>query len=229
MIFLGLHKVYDALYRSSCLEILEGYGVGPQARRFFRTYWRRLNMVARAGGYYGTALQGACGLTQGNPIFPTIFNLVVDAVVRHWVTGVIADAEERVRQEKAGRHQPDLFYADNGMVALYYPCWLQGDFNTLVGLFDRVGLRKNVGKTVGMVCHPFQASVNMSEAAYGRRVTGEVPTYRDILKGQVSCRGCGELMATGYLTSHLMTQHGRVAETRQRWRTLAAGGMLRTF
>ena len=28
-IFLDLHKSYDALDRSRCLEILEGYGVGP--------------------------------------------------------------------------------------------------------------------------------------------------------------------------------------------------------
>ena len=54
VIFLDLHKAYAALDRSRCLEILEGYDVGPQARRLLQTYWRRLTMVARAGGYYGT-------------------------------------------------------------------------------------------------------------------------------------------------------------------------------
>ena len=34
VIFLNLHEAYDALYRSRCLEILEGYDVGPQSRRF---------------------------------------------------------------------------------------------------------------------------------------------------------------------------------------------------
>ena len=29
VIFLDLQKAYDALERSMCLEILEGYGVGP--------------------------------------------------------------------------------------------------------------------------------------------------------------------------------------------------------
>ena len=29
MIFLDLHKAYDALDMSRCLKILEGYGVGP--------------------------------------------------------------------------------------------------------------------------------------------------------------------------------------------------------
>ena len=86
MIFLDLNKAYDALDSYRCLEILEGYGVGPQSRRLLQTYWRRLAMVARAGVYYGTALQGARGVTQGDPLFPTIFNVVVDAVVRHLLT-----------------------------------------------------------------------------------------------------------------------------------------------
>ena len=52
-------------------------------------------MVARAGGYYGTYSKGGRGVTQVNPLSPTIFNVVVDAVVYHWVTGVITDAEEQ--------------------------------------------------------------------------------------------------------------------------------------
>ena len=50
VIFLELHKAYYALDRSRCLEILEGYGVGPQACRLLWTYWWRLSMVARVGG-----------------------------------------------------------------------------------------------------------------------------------------------------------------------------------
>ena len=49
VIFLDLTKAYNALDRSRCLKILEGYGVGPSARRLLTTYWRRLTMVARAG------------------------------------------------------------------------------------------------------------------------------------------------------------------------------------
>ena len=56
VISLDLHKDYDALNRSRCVEILEGYGVGPRSRRLLQTYWRRLTMLARAGGYYGTEL-----------------------------------------------------------------------------------------------------------------------------------------------------------------------------
>ena len=135
-------------------------------------------MVARAGGYYRTAFREERGVTQGDLLYPAIFNVVVDAVLRHWVTGVIADTEERGELGKEGRHQAALLYADDRMVASSDPRWLQGTFNTLVGLFDRVGLRTNVGKTVSMVCHPCQAAGKLTTEAYGRRVTGVGPTYR---------------------------------------------------
>ena len=52
-------------------------------------------MVARAGAYYGAAFAGAPGVTQVDPLYPTIFNLVVDAVVRHWLSVMVEVAKER--------------------------------------------------------------------------------------------------------------------------------------
>ena len=89
VIFLDLTKAYDASDRSRSLEILEGYGVELRARRLLRAYWGKSTMVARAGGYFGTGFKGEMGVTQGDPLSPTIFNVVVDAVVRHWVTLVV--------------------------------------------------------------------------------------------------------------------------------------------
>ena len=77
VIFLDLHKAHDTLDRSRCLEILEGYGVGSQARKLLQTYWHCLTMVARAGGYYRTMFRGERGVTQGDPLSSTIFNVVV--------------------------------------------------------------------------------------------------------------------------------------------------------
>ena len=105
---------------------------------------------------------------------------------------MVDGAEEWDERRQEGRHQADLFYADNCMVASSDPCCLQGAFNTLVGLFDRVGLRTNFGETVGMVCGSCQAVVNQLEAAYGRHITGEGPTYRKLQKGRVHFRECGE-------------------------------------
>ena len=78
-------------------------------------------MVARVGGYYGAAFKGARGMAQGDPLSPTIFNVVMDAVVRHWVKVMMEGAEERDKRGQEGRHQNSLFYVDDGMVALSDP------------------------------------------------------------------------------------------------------------
>ena len=74
-------------------------------------------MMARAGGYYRMAFQGACGVTQGDPLSPNIFNVVVYAVARHWVTVMVEGAEERGECGQEGRHQASLFYANDVMAA----------------------------------------------------------------------------------------------------------------
>ena len=47
-----------------------------------------------------------------------------------------------------------FFNADDGVVASTEPGYIQSAFDLLTGMFDRVGLRKNVRKTVRMVCQP---------------------------------------------------------------------------
>ena len=156
-------------------------------------------------------------MTQGDPLSPTIFNVVVDAVVRSWVMMSLAEAEKRGEKGNEGRHQATQFYAENGMVASSDPRWIQWDFDTLVSLFEQVGLRKNVGKTVRMVCHPCQAAGTQSSAAYGRKMMGEVPTYPERQKERVQCGECGKEMAVGSLASHRGRQRSGGAGKPRTW------------
>ena len=45
MIFMYLHKVYGDFERDTCLEILEGYGMGHQSCCILCMYWYHLWMV----------------------------------------------------------------------------------------------------------------------------------------------------------------------------------------
>ena len=64
------------------------------------------------GGVHGCSCSDA-----GRPNFPTIFNVVVDAVVHLWVSDMVEGAEERGKRRQGGRYKNSLFYADDGMVA----------------------------------------------------------------------------------------------------------------
>ena len=118
-------------------------------------------------------------MSQGVPLSPTIFNMVVDAVVRHWLELLQNATEEKGATGREG-HFSAVFYADDRMVGASDPTWLQGAFSALVAIFDRVGLQTNVDKTVSMACQPCRAgSGNRTPDGYRRRVTGEGLSYRE--------------------------------------------------
>ena len=131
-------------------------------------------------------------MTQGDPLSPTIFNVVVDAVVRHWLQIATQEAERRGERGREGRHQTALFYADDGMIASSDPRWLQWAFTQLVRLFDRVGLKTNCKKTVSMTCRPCSTPGNRSEEKYGHTMTGDGTTPRERKRERVTCGDCGK-------------------------------------
>ena len=88
-IFLDFWKVYDTVDREQLLEILEGYGVGPNVLGLLKLYWDHQPCVVKCMKYHGETFIPYCGATQGCVVFPTFFNILVDAVVRKWWVDVM--------------------------------------------------------------------------------------------------------------------------------------------
>ena len=59
-------------------------------------------MVARTVGYCVEPFGGERGVTQGEPLFPNIFNVVVKSVVRHWEYLVEEGNGEYIRDNRSG-------------------------------------------------------------------------------------------------------------------------------
>ena len=73
-------------------------------------------MVARTSGYFGDPFKGQRGVTQGDLLSSTIFNVVVDMVPNHWVT-MVAVTERKVEPGTEGlvwdiQCMVEYFYAD---------------------------------------------------------------------------------------------------------------------
>ena len=60
----------------------------PRMDRLFRKYWEYFIMLVRAGRYYVALFTDSRGVTQDEPLSPTIFNMVLDTVIRHWAMRV---------------------------------------------------------------------------------------------------------------------------------------------
>ena len=62
--------------------------MGTWLIRLLQKYWSRLTMVSKSVGYHGPPFKYFRRMTQVNLLSPTIFNVIVDSVVQHWVTVV---------------------------------------------------------------------------------------------------------------------------------------------
>ena len=67
--------------RERCIEICVEAGVGLNAVWLIVNFWDGGNLYCRAARYYGRVFKAKRGVTQGGPLSPTIFNLMVDAVI----------------------------------------------------------------------------------------------------------------------------------------------------
>jgi hypothetical protein len=205
LIFLDLSKAYDTLDRDRTLEILKGYGVGPNVLRLLQTFWNNLQVVARQSGYHSSPFRVSRGVTQGDVISPMIFNIVVDAIIRYWyqclsLESFTGDADGSVPEVSAG------FYADDGALAAYDPDQLQSALDLLVELFERMGLTTCIPKTKAMVCLPDHLHTHLSSPAYKRRFEGGL-TYNARKRRKILCTYCQKEMQERHLPSHLLHKH----------------------
>ena len=135
---------------------------------------------------------------------PTLFNVLVDAVVRKWLADVMDDmtaANSGLQGDDVGRLS-SLFYANDGAIGSLDHEWLQRANQHLCNLFrDCTGLKPNTEKTESMSCHPGAIRDRCSVEGYKRRHKGTGETYSKRKEKQTVCPrpGCGNALAIGSL------------------------------
>ena len=148
-------------------------------------------LSCKAAGYYGRLFRACRGVTQGTPLFPTIFNLMVDAIVREWERQLVAGGLglDDVRQLFA------CFCADDGLLAARDPEHLQLALDHLTGFFDRVGLKTDTAKTKAMTFLPGRIRQGLSDEAYLARM--DLEAREAVAARKVRCKLCQTELAAG--------------------------------
>ena len=97
----------------------------------------------------------------GDPLPPTIFNVVVGAVIRYWVAVVVPTEDSTERLGLLIQYLMVYLYADYGLVASTQMEILQRVFEILAILFNQVRLQTSMRNTVSMACHTCHAPSQM--------------------------------------------------------------------
>ena len=77
LFLLDLRKAYNTVDRERLI-----YGAGPLLCGLLDTFWYHQQAVLRQNGFHGPAFPATWITTKGSLVSPTLFNVVVDNVIR---------------------------------------------------------------------------------------------------------------------------------------------------
>ena len=141
---------------------------------------------------------------------PTLFNIILDAVVRATLQEICGPQEAQHGFGWSEGEHSICFYADGGRISGRDLIWVQTALTTMVRMFERVGFQTNLNKTKAMICTPGFIWGQQGAESYKRKATREGPTFRERKITRVICKDCGEKMSASYLRHHMERAHGRV-------------------
>ena len=192
--FLDLKKAYDTLDRSRTLEILKAYGVGPNICHIVEQTWDMDQMIPKQAACYGKGFKTSRGVRQGDIMSPTVFNIVVDAVINF--------CEATFKTAHPNKDLPKiLFYADDGVITGSDPILVQSMLDIYTDAFLRVGLKMNVAKTKSMI----MAGRKCRERTFRSEENMDV-TYKQFQAEKICCDKCNIMIGRSYLKRHQETQ-----------------------
>ena len=91
-------------------------------------------------------------MTQGDPVSPTLFNIIVDSVFRATIQDIYGPQGAQYGFGWLAREHNICFYADNVLISVQDPIWVQTELTKMVRMFEIVGLQTNLNKTKSVIC-----------------------------------------------------------------------------
>ena len=135
-------------------------------------------------------------MRQGDIVSPTIFNIVIDAIVRDCFA----------KLEEAGDDITLIqFYADDGLICGEDYDMVQRMMSLITQSFVSFGLKMNVLKTEAMIMKAGQKRMKMSDESYARRILRVGLSHTEQQRSRVSCEWCDKIVQKGSLKNHYLS------------------------
>jgi hypothetical protein len=118
---------------------------------------------------------------------------------------------------EARRQHPDYFdhtailYADDGLLTGTTRENIQQYLDTIVELFERIGLKTNVDKTKSLIGRAEIHHHRICSPVYSRLFGGDAPSYMEYTTQIINCTLCNKPMQRRSLPRHLQQQHDTYA------------------
>ena len=130
-------------------------------------------MVTRHNGFHIPALPSTRNTKQVGLVSLTLFNVVVDNVIRTWLAMKVED--QRVAHNGLGEtfwRCLGVFYSEHDVVVSCESDWMENTTSVIVGLFRRYSLATNIAKSRTMPFQPSALQAGMLEEAMVLKCTG---------------------------------------------------------
>ena len=130
------------------MEVLNSYGLSPKLRRLLQRFWVDQVVLPKVERYYGRPFKTVRGVTQGYPLSPTVFNIMLNSVIRSVLIELCVPQESHNRIGWETGKRKIILYADDGRIAGIKS---KKTLVVIVLMFDRLGLYNILGKTKAVV------------------------------------------------------------------------------
>jgi len=124
-IFIDVSKAYDGLDCDHTLLLLQDYRVGKNILQLLQNFWSNHTIIPQQQGIFGTPFDTKCGITQGDIVSSTIFNIVINTI-HHWY---------KFMYSKGYYSTTIKFYANNSILANTIASNLQAGIHKIAWLF----------------------------------------------------------------------------------------------
>lgn len=84
LVFVDFRKAFDSVRHDKLLQIIEEFGLPPEATRLIADLYQNANGTLQWKGLVTPSFETPVGVRQGCPLSPALFNLYTEAMMREW-------------------------------------------------------------------------------------------------------------------------------------------------